>query len=458
MIRLLLKILLPLFGAMVVVWSVGFWLYNLGPQFDKRMLQEEFRPLRPKVLTLSVMSLDEALARSFELSQLWDVPLAVEQVPPPAPTLIGDDYSTIYHLGGVFAWDFEFAHRPTIAVIVEIDITDTYLSRYQYYVPLTTPGAWIRIEPVAASELERLKRLDSDFLTQTDRIFILVLGGVAFLIALSFGGYVMLRLKGIRRVLRRIRDGDLTARVSGTGRDLIHQLGHDCDAMAAHLQQLITQQDTMLRMLAHELRTPLARMDLGLHLAERESGSGARLAAVRGEIEHLDRLIQDLTRLIRIEHQVTSEAASCIRIKPEIERMIVGLAAHHPHLALTCEGAEEIEIRGHAALIRVAILNLLSNAARYAKSRVVVGFVRESATVRLWVDDDGSGIPEAERERIFLPFVTLGASSSGGTGLGLAIVQRILTSAGGTALCQASPLGGARFVLCWPHAPLHGSA
>ena len=454
MIRLLLKLLLPLFGVMIVVWVVGYWLYDMGPQFSKERLAQEFRPLRPQVLVLSEMSLDEAVARSSTLSDLWEVSLAVDQEPPPAPTLIGEDYSMVFHLGGVFAWDFEFANRPPVAAIVEIGVSRNYLSHYSIHVPLTTSGAWVSLQPYSTSEFEQTRMLDADFLNQTDRIFILVLGGVAFLIALGFGCYVMLRLRGIRRAFRRISDGDLTARVGGTGRDLIHQLGHDCDAMATHLQQLITQQDTMLRMLAHELRTPLARMDLGIHLAERQGGPGARLTAVRQEIEHLDRLIQDLTRLIRIEHQVTSEPASSIQIKPEIEGVIAGLSAHHPHLSLTCEGAPAVEIRGHPALIRVAILNLLNNAARYAKRQVVVGFARESAAVRLWVDDDGSGIPEAERERIFLPFVTLGASGSGGTGLGLAIVQRILASADGSVLCQASPLGGARFVLCWPHVPL----
>ena len=456
MIRLLLKLLLPLFGAMIVVWVVGFWLYDIGPQFSKERLEQQFRHLRPQVLVLSEMNLADALARSRELGELWEVELAVEQVQPPASTLVGEDYAKPFHQGGVFPWDFTFANRTPVTVVIEIGMTDNYIVKWRIHVPLTTPGAWVRIEPFATAELEQAKTLDADFLAQTDRVFILVLGGVAFLIALGFGCYVMLRLRGIRRALRRIRDGDLTARVGGSGRDLIHQLGHDCDAMATHLQQLITQQDTMLRMLAHELRTPLARMDLGIHLAERESGAGARLAKVRQEIEHLDRLIQDLTRLIRIEHQVTSEAAHSLRIKPEIEDIIAGLSAHHPHLALTCEGNEAVEIRGHPALIRVAILNLINNAARYAKRQVVVGFARESAAVSLWVDDDGGGIPEAERVRIFLPFVTLGVSGSGGTGLGLAIVQRILASAGGTVRCEASPLGGARFVLGWPLAPKDG--
>ena len=115
----------------------------------------------------------------------------------------------------------------------------------------------------------------------------------------------------------------------------------------------------------------------------------------------------------------------------------------------------EASVKSDPYYLERALSNLLRNATRYAKHTIHVTAAWEGNSVCLWVDDDGDGIPEAERARIFEPFIRLDTSRdrrTGGYGLGLAIVQRVLQWHGGTVTAEAAPppLSGARFKLCWP--------
>jgi len=99
------------------------------------------------------------------------------------------------------------------------------------------------------------------------------------------------------------------------------------------------------------------------------------------------------------------------------------------------------------------VRNLLANAARHAETRVAVWLVERHGRAVLTVDDDGAGVPQADRERVFDRFVRLDEArtrDSGGSGLGLAIVREIARVHGGTVTVGESPLGGARFVVDLP--------
>lgn len=100
-----------------------------------------------------------------------------------------------------------------------------------------------------------------------------------------------------------------------------------------------------------------------------------------------------------------------------------------------------------------AVSNLVQNADRYGNGLVQVNLERQGQNLLIHVDDDGPGIPETDRERIFEPFARLDASrnrKSGGHGLGLAIVKRVVGSHKGQITVSSSPLGGSRFTLLWP--------
>jgi len=109
-------------------------------------------------------------------------------------------------------------------------------------------------------------------------------------------------------------------------------------------------------------------------------------------------------------------------------------------------------IRCDAHLLETVVRNLLHNAVKYARSRVELSFATQSGEHVLRVDDDGPGIPRADRSRVFESFVQLERSSGPktGFGLGLAIVKRAIEWHGGRVAVETSDLGGARFEARWP--------
>lgn len=113
--------------------------------------------------------------------------------------------------------------------------------------------------------------------------------------------------------------------------------------------------------------------------------------------------------------------------------------------------AQEVELDQKS--MPYAVTNLLRNAIKYAKTRISVSTEVVAGRIRVYVDDDGIGIPPEERQRVFFAFTRLDRSrdrATGGYGLGLAIVRLVLEQHGGTVTADESPLGGARFTLEWP--------
>ena len=120
-----------------------------------------------------------------------------------------------------------------------------------------------------------------------------------------------------------------------------------------------------------------------------------------------------------------------------------------------------IDILAEERLVARALRNLLGNAARYTRSTVHLRLEADPAQLRLRVEDDGPGVAEADRARIFEPLVRLDGARSrdaGGVGMGLALARRIARSHGGDLQVQGSELGGACFVLDLPRAGLAGGS
>jgi signal transduction histidine kinase len=133
----------------------------------------------------------------------------------------------------------------------------------------------------------------------------------------------------------------------------------------------------------------------------------------------------------------------------EITRLRAGGAA------VDGSGVHAARVRGDVRLLSRLVRNLADNAARHARSAVAIAVLERDGQVLLTVDDDGPGVPAAERERVFERFVRLDearARDAGGSGLGLAIVRAIAEAEGGSVGVEDSPLGGARFSVVLPAA------
>ena len=209
------------------------------------------------------------------------------------------------------------------------------------------------------------------------------------------------------------------------------------DTMANDIEHLLNQQRDLLNAVSHELRTPLTRLDFGLALAlseDQPAASRERLQGLVAHIRELDELVLELLSYSRLQNPAHLPE----RVEVVLDEFIDSIL-----------GSIDDELENPAR----ALQNLLRNAMRYCERRIQIGVKVCAKGCEIWVDDDGIGIPEEQRARIFEPFYRLDRSrdrATGGFGLGLAISRRAVEAQGGTLTAQASPLGGARLRLWLP--------
>ncbi|WP_086839031.1 sensor histidine kinase [Amycolatopsis kentuckyensis] len=230
------------------------------------------------------------------------------------------------------------------------------------------------------------------------------------------------------------RTGDEIARLAGT-----------MNTMLARLDEAVTRQSRFTSDASHELRTPLAslRTQLEVLLAHpdrldwRRSCENALL-----DVTRLQDLVADLVLLGKLDH------AGPDRLTPVALSEVVG-AVVAGRSGIDVEVSGTPSVRGHRSRLERLVRNLVDNAQRHAVSRVAVTVSAVDGQAVLTVDDDGPGIPEADRERVFDRFVRLDDArdrDEGGSGLGLAIVADIARAHGGTAAVE----GRSRFVVRLP--------
>jgi signal transduction histidine kinase len=262
------------------------------------------------------------------------------------------------------------------------------------------------------------------------------------------------RLERLQRGVERWGAGDLSVRVAVGGDDEVGFLAQRFNHAAERIEQLIGAQRSLLANASHELRSPLARIRMGLELM-----GSAPTPAIRDEISRniteLDQLVDEILLASRLDAREADlgtveevdwtglTAEECARLDIAFD---VGADDHGD--------AAPVQVRGVPKLLRRAVRNLLENARRYGRGEVSASLQHSGQQAVLRVFDRGPGVPAALRERIFEPFYRLpGASeSTGGVGLGLALVKSIAERHGGTARCEDREGGGACFVIELPGA------
>ncbi|MAK91311.1 MAG: two-component sensor histidine kinase [Oleibacter sp.] len=286
-------------------------------------------------------------------------------------------------------------------------------------------------------------------------IIFMMLGLGVYWVVNSF----QMRLSKLEQATSRLAQGHMNARVAIHGSDPVSRLGVAFNKMAEHIQRLISIQREMVRAVSHELRTPVARIRFGMQIIEDVADDpfvSKQLSGMDSDIQELDELIDEILTYARLEEggplldfQEANVADLALQVVEEARppaHVRVSYVGMNPDDA----GSAEIEPR----YIHRAIQNLVGNAGRYAKSAVQVNCSIGADICRVDVEDDGSGIPEEEWNRVFTAFARLDDSrtrSSGGYGLGLSIVRRIAYWHGGRAMVgRSEALGGAKFSLIWP--------
>lgn len=263
--------------------------------------------------------------------------------------------------------------------------------------------------------------------------------GLALLLAIAGGALLgtnfLRRIDTITRTSRAIMEGDLSARIPVRGtHDEIDQLIVSLNAMLARIQQLMDGLRQVSSDIAHDLRTPLGRLRQQLEDArERATTTADYQAATEAAIEEADELLATFSALLRIA-QVEAGAQRSAFAAFDLSGLVKSLGETYEPVAedaghfLDVAVQDGISFTGDRQLLAQLLTNLLENALRHTPegTRVLLGLARTDSGVEIVVADNGPGIPDAERDKVFDRFYRLDRSrSTAGSGLGLAMVKAI---------------------------------
>jgi signal transduction histidine kinase len=257
---------------------------------------------------------------------------------------------------------------------------------------------------------------------------IILLGGIALVIALCAFPVV----RGLTRRLERLKSGvetlgsgNLTARVKVEGCDEVASLAESFNRAAARIEELVNAHRLMLAHASHEIRTPLSRIRLGVEMLA-EKNEPKYKTALNEDIAELDALVDDILLASRLD---------MIKALPQPEHvdllaLVAEEAAHYDDCAVD---GEAVTVTADRRYLRHMIRNLLDNATLHGRPPVGVTVSREGGLAFIDVCDGGNGIPDDERERVFVPFFRLNGETKG-SGLGMTLARGIARLHGGDAV------------------------
>ncbi len=282
--------------------------------------------------------------------------------------------------------------------------------------------------------------------SSTTYIFVMWMVGtslVLFAVAMMF---MRNQVRPIRRLARAVDS-------FGKGRDVpdfkpegateIRQAAAAFNVMRERIQRTITQRTEMLAGVSHDLRTPLTRMKLQIAML----GNDEAAEEMRGDVAEMEKMVEEYLSFARgdsAESMVMTDIGTILR---DVAR---NAPAGGEPVSVETEGSLEIPVRPNG--FKRAITNLVNNGLLYGGS-VTISARRNGDQVEITVDDDGPGIPEAEREEVFRPFYRLDSARSpdtAGSGLGLTISRDVLRAHGGDLTLEESAQGGVRARLRLP--------
>jgi signal transduction histidine kinase len=264
----------------------------------------------------------------------------------------------------------------------------------------------------------------------------------------GFFRYYAVPLRRLRKVTQQLAGGNLAARV---GEGLLHRknevvdLGRDVDRMAERIESLVGAHQRLIRDVSHELRSPLARLNVALELARQSAGPAhsAPFDRIERESERLNELIGQLLMLTKLESESGMIQRADIDIAALIEEIAhdVDYEARNSNRRVKIVENNSVNFSGSREMLRQALENVIRNAVRYTAEETAVEIVcrRRVSNGRTWghieIRDHGPGVPESEIFNIFRPFYRVADArerQSGGTGVGLAISDRAIRLHGGS--------------------------
>ena len=279
----------------------------------------------------------------------------------------------------------------------------------------------------------------------------------------SLGVYALIfplerKLQLIHSGITKVREGKLNTKVKVVGEDEIAHLAATFNSMTEHIRRLIESQRELTRAVSHELRTPVARIRFAVDMLADTDDYDDRMSQrdyIDQDIEALNGLIDEILTYAKLEEGSPKMTWEAVNLKELVEQIVRETNALGKPVTVLVGNIDKVAIaQADRRYLHRVLQNLAGNATRYAEKTIIVSAGIERNEAFISVEDDGQGIPEKDREKVFIPFARLDDSrtrASGGYGLGLSIVSRIAFWFNGRMSVDESPtLGGARFTMTWP--------
>jgi two-component system OmpR family sensor kinase len=265
--------------------------------------------------------------------------------------------------------------------------------------------------------------------------------------------YISAPIRGLQHSARILARGNLDTKVESRfsrRRDEIGTLARDFNHMASELKSQIQAKEVLLRDVSHELRSPLARIQIALGLAGLEKANiDIQHRRIERDIERMDVLIQEIIQLTRLTGVPQSFRFERLDLSQLLDSVVedVALEAKPRGQRISLIRPAGMLVLGHPEMLRRAVENVLRNAVRYSPNdaQISISVAPGPDGIAITVRDEGPGVPEAEIKRIFDPFYRVSVArdrDSGGTGLGLAITARVMLLHNGQVTARNDPEGG----------------
>ncbi|MCV6609181.1 MAG: HAMP domain-containing histidine kinase [Amphritea sp.] len=278
---------------------------------------------------------------------------------------------------------------------------------------------------------------------------------VAALAALLISWIIVRPLNRLRQHTRQLYNGDLSARADDALNRRGDELGELCrefNRMADYVEQTLQSNQRLLQDVSHELRAPLARLQMAVGLAAQNvpDADQAVIERINLECDRINRLIDEILSLSRLEQMETSDQPF------DVARLIDGLIQDYrfssPDYPLQWQApATTVQVKGNSALLERALNNILGNAVKHTPAGTTISLQLEATTngSRIVISDSGPGLSEAQLESLFKPFVRF-SDQQNGYGLGLSIALRAVNLLGGELQASSEPGQGLTLTIDLP--------
>jgi len=307
----------------------------------------------------------------------------------------------------------------------------------------------------------------------THRVSILLEWSIALLVS-GFICYLLTQyltdpILRLREASQQLAAGDLSTRAAaGIERrhDELGDLVSDFNAMASRIEELVSRQRQLISDVSHELRSPLARLNVALDLGRERKGNDPAFDHMEQDIGLLDDMIGRLLTIAKLDTSAAPAPMTPVDLTGLVSQIVsdANFESHERNSDVRLTAHGQYFVQGNAELLHSAIENLVRNAIRYTEPSTSVEVLLEAGRrsnasyVHLVVRDYGPGVPESELVNIFQPFYRVANArdrQSGGVGLGLAIAERIVRLHSGTIRAENAKPRGLEVEILLPHSALN---